>query len=129
MNAWKHSGKPRIECLKALAQLRGVYVPALYDVTYKADGTIESFKPNCPEAPEKVLRCIIPDLEHAFYPEQIIVPYTEIVFDRIMLEIMRGCTKGCRFCQAGMIYRPVRERSLERNLELAKKLEAATGYE
>ncbi len=126
---WKKSGKPRIECLKALAKVQGVYVPELYDVTYNADGTIASMKPNCPEAPEKVLKAIITDLDSAYYPKDIPVPYTEIIHDRIMLEIMRGCTRGCRFCQAGMLYRPVRERSLERLVELAQSLESATGYE
>lgn len=118
------------ECiLKRLAGIRGVYVPALYDVTYHADGTISSMKPNCPEAPEKVLKAIITDLDSAFYPGEIPVPYTEIIHDRIMLEIMRGCTRGCRFCQAGMLYRPVRERSLEHLVELAESLEKSTGYD
>ena len=126
---WKRSGAPRIECLKKLAGLRGVYVPALYDVTYHEDGTIASFTPNCPEAPEKVLKCIVTDLDSAFYPRDIPVPYTEIIHDRIMLEVMRGCTRGCRFCQAGMIYRPVRERGLKRLVELANSLEKSTGYE
>ena len=126
---WKKSGKPRIECLKALAKVQGVYVPELYDVAYNADGTIASMKPNCPEAPEKVLKAIITDLDSAYYPKEIPVPYTEIIHDRIMLEIMRGCTRGCRFCQAGMLYRPVRERSLEHLVELAQSLEGATGYE
>ena len=126
---WKRSGAPRIECLKKLAGLRGVYVPALYDVTYHEDGTIASFTRNCPEAPEKVLKCIVTDLDSAFYPRDIPVPYTEIIHDRIMLEVMRGCTRGCRFCQAGMIYRPVRERGLKRLVELADSLEKSTGYE
>ena len=86
-------------------------------------------KPNCPEAPEKVLKAIIPDLDKAFYPTEIPAPYMEIIHDRIMLEIMRGCTRGCRFCQAGILYRPVRERSLEHLVELAQQLENTTGYE
>ncbi len=126
---WKKSGEPRMACLKELAKLRGVYVPALYDVTYHEDGTLASFKPNCEEAPERVLKCIVTDLDKAFYPMDIPVPYTEIVHDRIMLEIMRGCTRGCRFCQAGMLYRPVRERSLKRLVEIASSLEKTTGYE
>ena len=126
---WKKSGEPREACLKKLAAVRGVYVPALYDVSYNADGTIASFGPNCPEAPERVVKAIITDLDTAYYPEKIPVPYTEIIHDRIMLEIMRGCTRGCRFCEAGMLYRPVRERSLEHLVELAEKLEASTGYE
>ena len=126
---WKRSGAPRIECMKALAKLPGVYVPCLYDVTYNEDGTLRSFTPNCPEAPEKVLKRTIVDLDAAFNLDEIIVPYTEIVHDRIMLEVMRGCTRGCRFCQAGVLYRPVRERSLEHLVALAKKLEESTGYE
>ena len=126
---WKKSGEPREACLKKLAAVRGVYVPSLYDVSYNEDGTIASFTPNCPEAPEKVVKAIVTDLDKAFFPTEIPVPYTEIIHDRIMLEIMRGCTRGCRFCEAGMLYRPVRERSLEHLVELAEKLEGATGYE
>lgn len=125
----REEGASRMTILKRLCAIRGVYVPALYDVKYNADGTIASMKPNCPEAPEKVLKAIIPDLDKAFYPTEIPVPYMEIIHDRIMLEIMRGCTRGCRFCQAGILYRPVRERSLEHLVELAQQLENTTGYE
>lgn len=126
---WKKSGKPRVECLKALAKIEGVYVPSFYDVTYHEDGTIVSFTPNCPEAPATVRKRILLDMDKAFYPTEIPVPYTEIVHDRIMLEIMRGCTRGCRFCEAGMLYRPVRERSVPHLMELARALEKSTGYE
>ncbi len=122
-------GVSRMTILKRLAGVRGVYVPALYNVAYNEDGTIASMKPNCPEAPEKVLKAIITELDTAYYPKEIPVPYTEIIHDRIMLEIMRGCTRGCRFCQAGMLYRPVRERSLEHLVELAESLEKSTGYD
>lgn len=125
----REEGASRMTILKRLCAIRGVYVPALYYVQYNADGTIASMKPNCPEAPEKVLKAIIPDLDKAFYPTEIPVPYMEIIHDRIMLEIMRGCTRGCRFCQAGILYRPVRERSLEHLVELAQQLENTTGYE
>ena len=125
----REEGASRMTILKRLCAIRGVYVPALYDVKYNADGTIASMKPNCPEAPERVLKAIIPDLDKAFYPTEIPVPYMEIIHDRIMLEIMRGCTRGCRFCQAGILYRPVRERSLEHLVELAQQLENTTGYE
>ncbi len=125
----RSEGASRMTILKRLAGVRGVYVPALYDVAYNEDGTIASMKPNCAEAPEKVLKAIITDLDAAYYPKEIPVPYTEIIHDRIMLEIMRGCTRGCRFCQAGMLYRPVRERSLERLVELAESLEHSTGYD
>ena len=122
-------GASRMTILKRLAAVRGVYVPALYDVAYNADGTIASMRPNCDEAPEKVLKAIITDMDSAYFPKEIPVPYTEIIHDRIMLEIMRGCTRGCRFCQAGMLYRPVRERSLEKLVQLAEALEKSTGYD
>lgn len=119
----------RAECLINLARIEGVYVPSLYDVEYFDDGTIKSFKPNCSDAPEIIKKRFVADLDNTYYPESIPVPYTEVVFDRIMLEIMRGCTRGCRFCQAGMLYRPVRERSLQKLVALAEKLEESTGYE
>jgi len=122
-------GASRMTILKRLAGVRGVYVPALYDVAYNEDGTIASMKPNCEEAPAKVLKAIITDMDTAYFPKEIPVPYTEIIHDRIMLEIMRGCTRGCRFCQAGMLYRPVRERSLDKLVELAEALEKSTGYD
>ncbi|MBR4081669.1 MAG: TIGR03960 family B12-binding radical SAM protein [Clostridia bacterium] len=127
--AWRKSGEGREHCLKQLAKLKGVYVPSLYDVSYNADGTIASFTPNCEEAPARVEKALVADLDKAFFPEEICVPYTEIIHDRIMLEIMRGCTRGCRFCEAGMLYRPVRERSKETLVRYAKALETATGYE
>ncbi len=125
----REEGASRMTILKRLCAVRGVYIPALYDVSYNDDGTIASMKPNCPEAPERVLKAIIPDLDQTYYPEEIPVPYMEIIHDRIMLEIMRGCTRGCRFCQAGILYRPVRERSLEHLIDLALQLVNTTGYE
>ena len=125
----KEKGLSRQETLRRLAQLEGVYVPSFYDVAYHEDGTVASVKPNQPGVPETVRRRVVVDLNQTYYPEKIPVPYTEIVFDRIMLEIMRGCTRGCRFCQAGILYRPVRERSLEKLIDLAEKLQASTGYE
>ncbi len=125
----KEKGLSREETLRRLALLEGVYVPDFYDVSYHPDGTVDRVVPNRPEAPQTVRRRVVTDLNNTYYPEEIPVPYTEVVFDRIMLEIMRGCTRGCRFCQAGMLYRPVRERSLEKLIDLAEKLQAATGYE
>jgi len=99
-------------------------------VSYNPDGTIEYVKPKPGSgASEVVYKALISDLTAADYPQTMIVPYGEIVHNRIMLEIFRGCTRGCRFCQAGMVYRPVRERSMDRLLELADKLVAATGYD
>jgi len=125
----REQGKEKTDILRDLARLEGVYVPALYEVSYNEDGTLRSFAPIDPAAPATVKKRVVKDLSAAIYPDTIPVPYTEIVHDRMVLEIMRGCTRGCRFCQAGMLYRPVRERSMERLLELADKLQQSTGYE
>ena len=125
----KKSGAPKREFLKKLLSVEGVYVPMFYDVSYNDDGTIASFEPNIPEAPKKIKKRIISDLDKAYFPENIIVPFMETIHDRITLELFRGCIRGCRFCQAGVIYRPVRERSPKRLLELAEKLIKNTGYE
>lgn len=125
----KQEGVSREECLFRLSQLRGVYVPSLYKERYHADGTLASFEPIREGVPRTVVKNMVADLDAAAYPKSVIVPFMEIVHDRINLEVLRGCTKGCRFCQAGMIYRPVRERSVERLLELADSLVAQTGYE
>ncbi len=129
LNRSKKERLPRAERLRRLAVIPGVYVPALYHAEYNEDGTLKSFAPAEPAAPTVVQKRYVTDLNAAYYPETMPVPYTQIVHDRIMLEIMRGCTRGCRFCQAGMLYRPVRERSLERLTELAQKLVDSTGYE
>ena len=125
----KEKGLSREQCLKNLSKLEGVYVPSLYDVAYNENGTVACIKPNSPEAPATVKKRVVVDLNSTYYPEEFPVPYTEVIFDRIMLEIMRGCTRGCRFCQAGILYRPVRERSMEKLIELAEKLQQSTGYE
>ncbi len=125
----KREGTSRRDCLRALSRLEGVYVPSLYDVRYHADGTLSDFIPVEEGVPVTVKRRVVRDLDGADYPDTLPVPFTEIVFDRITLEIMRGCTRGCRFCQAGMIYRPVRERSVETLLRQAEALESSTGYE
>ena len=128
--AWKASGAPREEFLRAAARICGVYVPSLYDVNYNEDGTVASIRPKEGSgAPEVVRKAMVANLTAADYPEKLIVPFGEVVHNRIMLEIFRGCTRGCRFCQAGMIYRPVRERSMDRLMEMAEKLVAATGYD
>lgn len=126
---WKANGGTREEYLEMVSGIQGIYVPAFYDVKYNSDGTIARFAPNRSCAPEKVKKRIITDLDHTYIPEKLIVPFMETVHDRIMLEIFRGCIRGCRFCQAGYIYRPVRERSVERLLEVAERAIAATGYE
>ena len=125
----RESGLSRKDILRNLARVEGVYVPSLYEAAYHEDGTLASFRPIDDAAPATVKKRVVKDLSSAVYPDKIPVPYTEIVHDRMVLEIMRGCTRGCRFCQAGMLYRPVRERSMERLLELAEQLQKSTGYE
>lgn len=127
--AWKASAKSREEFLKQAAGIKGVYVPSLYNVEYNEDSTIKSVEPIAEEAPKKVRKRVIKSLKNAYFPDKIIVPYIEIVHDRIMLEIFRGCTRGCRFCQAGMVYRPIREREVDELVEIADKLLASSGYE
>ncbi len=127
---WKAAGLPREEYLKMCARIPGIYVPSLYDVTYNDDGTIKAVTPKSGSGtPAVVKKAMVKDLDSAVYPEKLIVPYGEIVHNRIMLEIFRGCTRGCRFCQAGMIYRPIRERKIDTLMALAEKLVSSTGYD
>ena len=127
---WRASGAPRDEFLRRAAQIEGIYVPSLYDVRYNDDGTVSEIAPKPGSgAPALVKKALVRDLDGADYPDRLIVPYGEIVHNRIMLEIFRGCTRGCRFCQAGMIYRPVRERSMDRLMALARALVENTGYD
>ena len=128
-NEWKKSGEPRMEFLRKLSKIQGFYVPSFYDVEYNDDGTVKSIVSNqeCAELP--AVRRVVKDFENAFVPVAPVVPFAETVHDRITLEICRGCTRGCRFCQAGYIYRPVRERSVEKICDLAQKSIAATGYD
>lgn len=117
-------GEKRSDVLSELAKIEGCYVPLLYSVSYHPDGKIKKISPS-----RVVRKRWVKNLDGAPYPQKIIVPYLSIVHDRIPLEIARGCTRGCRFCQAGMIYRPHRERSPEKVIELAEKLVKSTGYE
>ncbi len=126
---WKKKNKSRRDFLDRVSMIEGIYVPSLYDVNYKPDNTIEAMKPLKDSYPTSIKKVIIEDLDDIFYPEKMIVPYIETVHDRVVLEVFRGCTQGCRFCQAGMIYRPVRERSVDNLVDLAKKLVEATGYD
>ena len=125
----KKAGGSRVDFLKNAAAIPGIYVPSLYDVTYNDDGTIRAFTPNCPQAPAKVKKVVVTDFEHAPYPENPIVPFIKVVQDRVTLEIMRGCIRECRFCQAGSVYKPQREKNLEKLLDLAKKMLDNTGHE
>ena len=126
---WKASGQDREAFLKMAAGVPGIYVPAFYDVSYHEDGTLASFEPNCPEAPEMVKKQIVMDVTNTFYPEKPVVPYMKATQDRVVLEIQRGCIRGCRFCQAGMLYRPTRERDLEMLKKSAYAMLKNTGYE
>ncbi len=128
-NEWKEEGGTRKDYLKKIAKIEGIYVPSLYDVSYNEDGTIKSMIPNCPEASEKVKKRIISDLDKVTYPDKFIVPFSDIVHDRSNIEVFRGCIRGCRFCQAGMIYRPVREKSADTLVKDACALIESTGYE
>ena len=115
--------------LREISKIGGIYVPSLYDVEYNEDGTIKSFKPKYDDVPAVVKKRIINNFDRVSFPENMIVPYTEIVHDRIVLETFRGCTNGCRFCQAGMIYRPVREKSKETLVKQARNMLKSTGYQ
>ncbi len=115
--------------LREASHIEGIYVPSLYEVAYNTDGTIASFTPAAPDVPAVVARQVVRDLSDVVYPDQPVVPFVEAAQDRVTLEIMRGCIRGCRFCQAGMIYRPLRERSLAYLEEKADRMLASTGYE
>lgn len=127
--SWKKRNGKRVEFLREISKIEGVYVPSFYDVSYNEDGTVSAITPIDGKVPATVRKRIVSDLDKMYAPDKVIVPYMEIVHDRVMLEVFRGCIRGCRFCQAGMIYRPVREKSYETLLENAKKLLESTGYE
>lgn len=125
----KKSGEKRIDFLKTVAKISGIYVPSFYDVTYNEDETISSVMKNETCAADKIERRVIKDFDNTYFPDKIIVPFIDIVHDRITLEVQRGCIRGCRFCQAGMIYRPVREKSPNTLLKTAKTLFECSGYD
>ena len=125
----KQKGKGRKAFLEQAASVPGIYVPSLYSVKYHNDGTIKAFVPNTPLAPAKVTKELVMDLDHVSYLEKPLVPYIKVAQDRVVLEIMRGCIRGCRFCQAGNVYRPLRERGLDYLKEHAKKMLISTGHE
>lgn len=127
---WKKEGKKnKKDVLERLARIPGVYVPSFYDIEYNDDGTIKSITPNNPNAPKTIMKRIMKDFDNTPAPNTIIVPYGEVVHDRVMLEVMRGCMRGCRFCQAGYIYRPLRERKPETLLGLAENLLSCSGFD
>ena len=120
-------GQPRLERLKELAQIPGIYVPLLYEASYNEDGSLAGTRPLYPEIPAKVSKRVVQDLDSVPYPTKPVVGYMQAVHDRITLEVFRGCTRGCRFCQAGMITRPVRERSKEKLTQIAREMVESTG--
>lgn len=126
---WKASGKSRKEFLEMAAEIPGLYVPSFYDVTYNEDGTICSFVPNNDHAKPVIKKQIVMDVSDTYYPEKPVVPFIKATQDRVVLEIQRGCIRGCRFCQAGMLYRPTRERDVEVLKDYAYKMLKNTGHE
>jgi len=126
---WKTTGGSRKDFLLKAAQIEGIYVPSLYAVTYREDGQIESFAPTDASVPKKVKKQVVTELGHTFYPEKPVVPFIKVTQDRVVLEIQRGCIRGCRFCQAGNVYRPNRERDLEFLKKYAHDMLISTGHE
>ncbi len=125
----RKNGDSREEFLHKASKIPGLYVPSMLDVEYKEDGTVSRFVPKYDDVPAKVYKELVKDLDDTYYPEKPVVPFIKVTQERVVLEIMRGCIRGCRFCQAGQIYRPVRERSVEYLLDKAVKLLDNTGQE
>ena len=126
---WKGSGRSRTEFLERAAQIEGIYVPSFYEAEYHEDGTLKSFTPINDHAPAVVRKQIVMDVTDAPYPQKPVVPFIKATQDRVVLEIQRGCIRGCRFCQAGMLYRPTRERNVDRLKEYAHAMLKNTGHE
>jgi radical SAM family uncharacterized protein len=126
---YKQKGRSRTEFLEQVAQIEGMYVPSFYEVAYKEDGTIDKFVKCNKNAPDKVKKVVEMHLSEACYPTRPLVPYIKVTQDRVVLEIQRGCIRGCRFCQAGMVYRPTRERSLDYLKKCANEMLLSTGHE
>lgn len=125
----RRCGGSRKDFLQMAAKIEGIYVPQFYDAVYNEDGTLKSFVPNDPHAKEKIRRQVVVDMDKVSYPTKPVVPFIKVTQDRVVLEVMRGCIRGCRFCQAGMIYRPTREKNLETLKKYASEMLKSTGHE
>ncbi|MDR0947331.1 MAG: TIGR03960 family B12-binding radical SAM protein [Ruminococcus sp.] len=126
---YKMKGTKKSDFLREAVKIQGIYVPGFYEIKYNTDKTIQSVNPKSPEIPKTVTKRIVKNLNSAYYPENFVVPFTEIVHDRAVEEVLRGCIRGCRFCQAGFIYRPYREKSIETITQQVRDLCSNTGYE
>lgn len=126
---WKQSGSGKKDLLEELVKIPGIYVPSFYTVEYEESGKIEKIQPKLDGYPKAIKRRFIEDLNKAAVPLKPVVPFSKVIHDRLSVEIMRGCTRGCRFCQAGMIYRPVRERTLDKLKSIIESQMQSTGYE
>lgn len=129
IKVYKKTDMSREEFLRKASHISGIYVPSLYEVSYNEDGTVKSISPKYEDVPKKVKRQVVTDFGSVSYPMAPVVPYLQATQDRVCLEIMRGCIRGCRFCQAGMIYRPTRQKNVEMLKDYAKQMLDATGYE